>query len=536
MKLKNTLTTLSLSLLLSACGSNSTSSNDIDLTIPSIDKPKVALILPENGEAMIEGFPIALYVTYPSGEYNIDGITSIDVNWPSFDIHQAGKEIGYIDGNSNELFYYSIAHHDGTASAAADLERQGLIQWYVNNDNQLYRFDPQTGDTTSWVVNETAQFTELTLDEQGDENIWLYDQAEHQLVHFNAQTSQASEIIIEGDYQVAGLSIAEDNFLILVNDAVNHAVLHYGVEENELTHMGSWLLEGFGEQFFNDIALMSDGRIAVSTTDAEHNLYLIVDKDELIGDGPIEDDAELQRVAQFELSETIKQPSGIWPMNDGSWLIITDQAEMFALDSNFNIQEKFDIEFDSINCNQGCTEAIVGGNDQFYAMTDEGLVGYFSKIDGQYSLVQEYQIDVNDEQGNPYSYSGLAHDENSGEFYLVTDQGGQDQEDKLIVLDADFAMKSIHTISFNGETDSSIHQYTAQGLHYSEGDLYVLSEMFTKVLKIDLTGEIKMVIDLNDEDVSTPSDIALKDGLIYITGDHENDEPVPPVSAFEIVE
>ena len=73
------------------------------------------------------------------------------------------------------------------------------------------------------------------------------------------------------------------------------------------------------------------------------------------------------------------QPSGIWALADDSWMMNTDQTEMFALDANFNITEKLDIEFDSINCNQGRTEAIVGGENEFYALTDGDLVGHFLK-------------------------------------------------------------------------------------------------------------------------------------------------------------
>ena len=38
------------------------------------------------------------------------------------------------------------------------------------------------------------------------------------------------------------------------------------------------------------------------------------------------------------------------------------------------------------------------------------------------------------------------------------------------------------------------------------------------------------------EYVSDPSDIALKNGQVYVFGDHQNDEPVPPLSVFDIVE
>lgn len=207
---------------------------------------------------------------------------------------------------------------------------------------------------------------------------------------------------------------------------------------------------------------------------------------------------------------------------------------MFALDSNFNVLEHVSIEFDSINCNQGCTEAIVGGTDEFFALTDNGLVGQFNKVSGSYSLSQEFQIDVTDENGERYSYSGMGKDDSSGEYFLIPNQSGEDETDELIILNSDFTLKEKHVITYPSETDGSIFEYDAQGVQYVNGEIYVLSEKFTKVLKINLAGEIIEVYDLSNEDVSDPSDLAIRNGQIYILGDHENDEPVPPISVFEI--
>lgn len=49
-----------------------------------------------------------------------------------------------------------------------------------------------------------------------------------------------------------------------------------------------------------------------------------------------------------------------------------------------------------------------------------------------------------------------------------------------------------------------------------------------------LVGEILAVYDLSEEDVADPSDFAIRDGEVFILGDHENDEAVPPVSQFTI--
>lgn len=62
----------------------------------------------------------------------------------------------------------------------------------------------------------------------------------------------------------------------------------------------------------------------------------------------------------------------------------------------------------------------------------------------------------------------------------------------------------------------------------------MLSEKYTKVIQINLVGEIIAVFYLDYEDVTDPSDLAIRNGQVYILGDHENEEPVPPVSVFNI--
>lgn len=530
MKFKKSLLALTVMLSLTACSDD----DDKDKDVTPIPSPDLALVAPQQDAEMVEDFPLAMYVTYPDGEQVVSSITSIDVNWPMVDIHQSGLEYGFIDGDSDELFYHSVANHDLAASNASDLERQGDLLWYVDEDSKLYQYDRENEAAVAFDVLEGAEFSELAIDEQGQDNIWLYDQKGHQLVHFNADDSALQVITLSDNLEITGLSISEDNILMLAQENERAAVLHYQVAGSELTHQGSWYLAGFGESEFNDIGLMPDGRVAVSTTDTEHNLFLVMDKSQLIGQGPIEDSGELALVAQTPLAESIKQPSGLWSLQDQSWMMITDQAEMFALDANFNITEKVDVVFDSINCNQGCTEAIVGGVDEFFALTDSGLVGQFNKVDGHYRLTQEHQISVKNEEGDSYRYSGLGMDEATGEYYLVPDQSGEDQTDVLIVLNPDFSLKEKHNITFSGKAEGSIFEYDAQGVQYADGHVYVLSEKYTKLIQLNLSGEIVAVYDLSEEDVSDPSDFAIRDGEVYILGDHENDEPVPPVSRFVI--
>lgn len=530
MTFKKSLITLSILTMLTACGSDSNkTTKPIEPQVPML-----LMELPQDDAAMVEDFPLSLYLTYPDGASTITNVSSIDISWPTFYVHQSNIEHGYIDGASDELFYYTVPIDDSAVIAADDIERQEHLFWYVVGDDNLYQLNSQTAAKQEWSLTTDAQFTELAINEEGANHIWLYDKANHQIVHFNSTTDNASPYALDEDIAINGLAIADDNLAILASNNSGQMVLRFQVDGTQLTQQGAWYLEGFENTVINDLAIMPDGQIAVSNENTENNITLVSDKSELIGNGPIEDNGQLELIDQVALDSAIKQPSGISALEDGSWVLITDQAEMFALDAQFNVVETLDLEFDSIFCNQGCTEAVVAQTDRFYALTDSGLVGQFDKEAGSYQLSHEHQINVVNNEGEAYQFAGMGIDRQAGEFYLVTSQNDEDAVDELVVLNSDFSTKSRVKITYNGETEGSIYSYDAQGVQYYEGFVYVISELYTKLLKINLTGEIVAVYDLDHEQIAAPSDFAIKDGLIYIIGDHENDEPVPPISAYEI--
>lgn len=529
-----TYTLLASSLFTLGCNSSS-NDNKPPVTVEPTPAPiSLDFVLPEQDSMLVEDFPIALYVTYPEGVESMDTITSLDINWPHVDIHQAGKSYGFIDTDSEELNFHETPHNNSDATHAVDLERQENLLWYVSESNLVSQYNRDSEETTSWQPSNDAQYTELAINEEGTSELWLYDQKNHFLSHFNIDSTTLTNFTLAADISILGLAISEENLLLLGHDGTQNMVFHFTVEGLELSQKGAWTLTGFEGQEFSDLSLLPDGRIAVSTTASEANLFVVVDRNELLGDGPIEDSGALDLVATFDLPGSIKQPSGISPVSDGSWLVVTDQAEMYALNDDFTLDHSFNINFDSLECNQGCTEAIVSVGDDFYVLADSGLVGHFTKSNDSYQLVNEYELDEKDQTGSRYNYSGLGYNPITGEFYLIPSQNGEDQQDILLTLDAQFNITSKVNIFYSGETEGSINEFDAQGIYYQNDYLWVISEKYTKVIKLSLQGEIHAVFDLSEEDVEVPSDIVIKNGLVYIIGDHENDEPVPPVSVFEV--
>lgn len=50
-------------------------------------------------------------------------------------------------------------------------------------------------------------------------------------------------------------------------------------------------------------------------------------------------------------------------------------------------------------------------------------------------------------------------------------------------------------------------------------------------MKLDLGGRILAAYEFDE--VDEPTDLAFRDGHWWITGDHEDGEPVPPVAVYE---
>ena len=511
---------------LAACGGSDNKNN--------IQVPELAFVEPAENAVLVEDFPLSLYVTHQSGASDLSGVTSIDVNWPEFDVYQAGIEVGAIDGGSEELFYQRKEASNKLPLNAADIERVEDVYWYVSADNKVTRYNAADDTTDTFELDAGSRFTEVASSEETGSKIWLYDANKHQLIKFDTQNNRSDKYQLSQQLEVQGLALGEGSLLLLSRVGNEQLVAQYQLWTNAIQHQSSWVLEGFEGIDFNDVLLMPDGRMALSSSDPKHNIVLVTDKSEMNGEGPVADSGELELFQQIALAEEIQQPSGLSRTDAGNWLLLTDQAEVFELDSDFALLNRIPLEFDTITCGQGCTEAIVAVGDGFYVMTDAGIVAEFQLQGDGYRLRQEYVIESPASDGKAYEYSGLAYDDSTGNFFVVTNSDDAEEEDLLLQLNGDFTLLSSHTISYPGEAEGSIFQFDAQGVFYEQGSVYVLSEVFTKVLQLNLEGEIGSVYELDNEDVAEPSDIVLHDGLVYITGDHENDEPVPPISVFEL--
>ncbi|GLR72152.1 hypothetical protein [Agaribacter marinus] len=514
------------------CGSSS----DKNTILPNeSDTPELNLALEQIDKSMVEDFPLAKFVKYDFEFQRLDNIDAIQFSPPFLNVLQHKQTFGAIDAGESELPYLLIEDTPSNHLDALDFVAFDDSYWSVKGDEGVFSF-ALDGSSIREFSNANAEFTEITKEDATD-TAWLYDKNNTMLVALNTSTGEFSKTKLKGLDSVTGLHVNNKVLTMLVNKDNESAIVQIDTSDSQFSLIDGWHIEGFDtDGIFNDITIFGDGRLIVSIDSMSENLYVLADKEELLGVGPIEDSVSLEVSDTIALPEVILQPSGIHAADDGKWLVITDQAEAYVLGEDFSLENSTKLSFDSINCNQGCTEAIIGDSTQYYAITDAGLVGRFELANGEYNLAQEYELDITSSEGDTYIYAGLTQNKMTGEYYLIPDDNSPDTEDELLVLDNEFSLLSRHDITFASEVDGSIHQYDAQGVEYYDGAIYVLSQQFTKVLKLNLNGEILSVFDIDPEDVSEPSDFTIINDLIYVVGDHEDDQPAPPITVYGLPE
>ena len=79
---KNTFSLCSICFL-AGCSDDDDDSSKYPIVSESIS---VELVVPAQGKSMVEDFPLAMYMAYPECEQKVSSVTSIDMNWSSFDV------------------------------------------------------------------------------------------------------------------------------------------------------------------------------------------------------------------------------------------------------------------------------------------------------------------------------------------------------------------------------------------------------------------------------------------------------------------
>lgn len=480
---------------------------------------------------MQEDFPLSALVDY--GPHTpITHPTSVDINLPMIEVLQRNASYGAIDASESHL-PYAPSEVGNDLLGALDFDHDGEgIYWYVDGSRNIYYKDTETGVEWDWPLWGHVALSEIATTADSA-FVWVYDACRGDLLRLHKLFPWCyTRFQFDRPMEITGLT-ADETSVYLVNAASGkHVIYQFEKGNTSLDYMASWEVLGFEDNLVTDISLAPDGSILIATTHPELSLVLIEDKDKEL-ESPIENTAELEVVDLITLPEGIKQPSGIWRNAQGHWFFTTDQAEVIELDANYQSVRQFDATFESIQCNQGCTEAISGTDTDLYVLTDFGYIARYEREANGYQYRQEFNVGFTDNNGEALAFSGLTRRPDTDSFYLLSD-GVDDQEDFLIEMDSSFNELSRQPLSYQGEVEDSIFNYDAAGVQYYNGKIYALSYLYNDLLEISLDGEILRTFAIDPSLLREPSDLFIVDDRIYMIGDHENSEPTPPLTVFAL--
>ncbi|CAM2070575.1 hypothetical protein SCOR_34690 [Sulfidibacter corallicola] len=480
---------------------------------------------------MEEDFPLSLYVDYGPHE-PINHPTIVETSLPMIEILQRNGAYGHIDANETQL-PYAPGSVDDDLLAALDFDHDGDgIYWYVDGSRNVFYKNTAQGIERTWRLWGHFAFSEIATTPDSD-YVWVYDACRGDLLRLHKRFPWCfTRYDFDRPMEINGLAVDETSVYVVDTSLGDNVIYQFEMGHFSLDFVSSWQVLGFENDLITDIDLMPDDSILIATTHPDLSLVLVEDKHkERVS--PIENAAELALVELISLPEDVKQPSGIWRSAQGQWFLTTDQAEVFELDEDFQSVGQFDVDYQNVQCNQGCTEGISGDDANVYVLTDEGYVARYERDMDTYQYREEFDVAYPGNDGETLSFSGLTHRADSNSFFLLSD-GAEDQEDILLEVDAAFNELSRRTLSYQGEVEGSIFDYDAAGVQYYDGKIYALSYAYKDLLEISLDGEIQRTFGIDPTILREPSGLFIQDDRVYVVGDHENNEPTPPVAVFAL--
>ena len=235
----------------------------------------------------------------------------------------------------------------------------------------------------------------------------------------------------------------------------------------------------------------------------------------------------LQPTMILAIPEEIRAPSGISYQPDlAKFAVVTDDNELFLLNHSLDeISFRTDIEFEAE------VEGVVFLDDSRLALiSEQGDLLFFDRT-GQEWVPGQTQLRAWDKASWSHVFGSAAYDGQARE--LIT--GVKVGVNELYRLGLDGSLsKTISAVPDSQlliSAPSALGRYTIVGLVASGSALYLLSEQYSTVLRLQ-AGTIDRAWGL--QGVGELSGITIKDGLFYVLGDFEENQPKPPVYVFSL--
>ena len=246
-------------------------------------------------------------------------------------------------------------------------------------------------------------------------------------------------------------------------------------------------------------------------------------------DAPIALDRTIDSESTLGLPQAIEQPSGIDFLPErNAFAVITDQAELFEvhIETTETVSETL-MAGGPLLFRQGSSEAVTGCQDGILVGGEIGRLEVWTISDNAWTRDRVIPLPADFEDAE---WSAAAVDPETGEIYLAT---GDRFQVEVLGSDGEF-LRSL-TLNPVLEENRSTSEYERSGLDLEDGQLYVVTENYGTLLRVDpQTGAIIESIGLNHG--GEISDIAVVGNRAYVTVDHDLFDPRLGIRVYDVAE
>lgn len=171
--------------------------------------------------------------------------------------------------------------------------------------------------------------------------------------------------------------------------------------------------------------------------------------------------------------------------------------------------------------------AYLGGNTAV-TVSEVGTLIYLH-VDEGHGLSEQKRTAIFDD-GQTHKLGSLAYDSDNQHLYTAEKVGKK----TIYQLDRDGNLLTSFTLQAANDPASSVENaYTIAGMSYSDGYLYIFSEAYATIFKLNVTTrEVEQVLGVAQ--LPEAAGITIKDNQFYIVGDLENYLPDPQIHIADI--
>ncbi|WP_163833608.1 SdiA-regulated/phytase-like domain-containing protein [Spartinivicinus ruber] len=167
--------------------------------------------------------------------------------------------------------------------------------------------------------------------------------------------------------------------------------------------------------------------------------------------------------------------------------------------------------------------------NEIYVITDKQTAIKFTIEKYKEPLEKEITIKPASEAillnfGTGFEFGGITYNRETTGFYLINSDNNESNDDILYKFNREFTKidGSKITIANDASRTKNFQVYDTAGVLYANNHIYVISEAFKKVLKMNTDGVIQAVYALPCKSPKEPSEIAIYKGSIWLIGDNED--------------